>query len=71
MFWEFRAERNHLQLKGSAWWSFKLGVNEYLHLGGTWVAQSVKQPTLDFSSGHDLTVQFVSLSSTSGSALMA
>ena len=23
---------------------------------GAWVAQSVKQPTLDFSSGHDLTV---------------
>ena len=22
---------------------------------GTWVAQSVKHPTLDFSSGHDLT----------------
>ena len=25
--------------------------------GGTWVAQSVKRPTLDFSSGHDLTVR--------------
>ena len=24
--------------------------------GGTWVAQSVKGPTLDFSSGHDLRV---------------
>ena len=24
--------------------------------GGAWVAQSVKQPTLDFGSGHDLTV---------------
>ena len=24
--------------------------------GGTWVAESVKHPTLDFSSGHDLTV---------------
>ena len=23
---------------------------------GTWVAQSVKHPTLDFSAGHDLTV---------------
>ena len=23
---------------------------------GSWVAQSVKHPTLDFSSGHDLTV---------------
>ena len=25
--------------------------------GVAWVAQSVKHPTLDFSSGHDLTVQ--------------
>ena len=24
--------------------------------GGTWVTQSVKSPTLDFGSGHDLTV---------------
>ena len=24
--------------------------------GGAWVAQSVKRPTLDFGSGHDLTV---------------
>ena len=24
-------------------------------VGGAWVAQSVKQPTLDFDSGHDLT----------------
>ena len=24
--------------------------------GGTWVAQSVKHSTLDFGSGHDLTV---------------
>ena len=24
--------------------------------GGTWVAQSVKRPTLDLGSGHDLTV---------------
>ena len=23
---------------------------------GTWVAQSVRHPTIDFSSGHDLTV---------------
>ena len=23
-------------------------------LGGPWVAQAVKRPTLDFSSGHDL-----------------
>ena len=27
---------------------------------GTWVAQSVKRPTLDFSSGHDLTVMRLS-----------
>ena len=25
-------------------------------VGGTWLAQSVKGPALDFSSGHDLTV---------------
>ena len=25
--------------------------------GGAWVAQSVKHPTLDFDSGHDLTVR--------------
>ena len=24
---------------------------------GTWVAQSVEEPTLDFGSGHDLTVR--------------
>ena len=29
--------------------------NKY-HLGGAWVAQSVKCPTLDFGSGHDLMV---------------
>ena len=26
------------------------------HSGGTWVAQSVKHPTLGFSSGHDFKV---------------
>ena len=26
-------------------------------VGGAWVAQVVKHPTLDFSSGHDLTVR--------------
>ena len=32
-------------------------VNAYIKKkGGTWVAQLVKHPTLDFSSGHDLTV---------------
>ena len=36
--------------------------------GGSWVAQSVKGPTPDFGSGHDLT-QFMSLSPTLGSAL--
>ena len=34
---------------------------------GVWVAQSVKCPTLDFSSGHDLRV--VGLSPASGSKL--
>ena len=29
---------------------------------GIWVAQSVKPPTLDFGSGHDLAVWFMSLS---------
>ena len=27
-----------------------------IHSRGTWVAQSVKRPTLDFGSGHDLAV---------------
>ena len=33
-------------------------LKEYLILGGegTWVAQLLRRPTLDFSSGHDLTV---------------
>ena len=26
-------------------------------VGGIWVAQLVKRPTLDFSAGHDLTVR--------------
>ena len=30
------------------------GKNDYFR--GTWVAQSVMHPTLDFGSGHDLTV---------------
>ena len=30
---------------------------------GAWVAQSVKRPTLDFGSGHDLTVVRSSLAS--------
>ena len=43
------------------------------HSRGTWVAQSVKRPTLGFGSGHDLRVhefsQFVSSSPSSGSVL--
>ena len=35
--------------------------------GSAWVAQSVKRPSLDFSSGHDLMV--VRSSPTSGSTL--
>ena len=31
---------------------FKIGL-----FGGTWVAQSVEHPTLDFGSGRDLTVR--------------
>ena len=34
---------------------------------GTWVSQLVKNPTLDFGSGHDLTVQ--EIEPTLGSAL--
>lgn len=37
--------------------------------GGTWMAQSVKHPTLNIGSGHDLTV--VSSIPASGSALTA
>ena len=33
----------------------------YQELGGAWVAQSVKHPILDFSSGHDLMVREVEL----------
>ena len=39
------------------WSSFLALQNKIKNpLGGTWVAQSVKHPTLDFSWGHDLTV---------------
>ena len=31
-------------------------MNKTFSLGGTWVAQSAEHPTLDFGSGHDLTV---------------
>ena len=37
------------------------------HSRGAWVAQLVKRPTLDFGSGHDLTV--VQWSPMSGSVL--
>ena len=37
--------------------------------GAAWVAQSVECLTLDFDSGHDLMVQFVGSSPTSGSML--
>ena len=30
--------------------------NSYLFFQGTWVVQSVKHPTLEFGSGHDLRV---------------
>ena len=33
-----------------------IGIKNKHTDGGTWVAQSVKQPILDFSSGHDLIV---------------
>ena len=33
--------------------------------GGAWVAQSVKHPTLDFGSGHNLRVERLSLVSIS------
>ena len=35
----------------------QLGKTLNIYLGGTWVAQSVKHLTLDFSSSHDLTVR--------------
>ena len=40
-----------------------------LHFRGTWVAQVVKRRTLDFSSGHDLTVR--GIEPTLGSVLTA
>ena len=36
---------------------------------GTWVAQSFKRLTLDFSSGHGLTVRFMRSSLAPGSVL--
>ena len=35
---------------------FTVSVVKNIASGGTWVAQWVKHPTLDFSSGHDLPV---------------
>ena len=49
-------------------WKGRSGRKIRKNIGkGAWVAQSVKHPTLDFSSGHDLTV--VRLSPAWGSAL--
>ena len=31
-------------------------LNQFKRKGGTWVAQSVKRPSHDFASGHDLQV---------------
>ena len=45
----------------------QISVNIRVTLGGTWVAQSVKCLTLDFRSGHDLSV--IRLSPMPGSAL--
>ena len=44
--------RQTVYLQGIHFIVYKLYLNK-----GTWVAQSVKYPTLDFSSGHDLTVR--------------
>ena len=44
--------------------SLRLEINR-----GAWVAQSVKLPTLGFSSGHDLMVCEANVSPTWGSAL--
>ena len=42
---------------------------EGLDYGGAWVTQSVKYLSLDFSSGHDLTVCGIGSGPASGSAL--
>ena len=44
----------YMMVSSSVWVSPM--CNEKLEYGGTWVAQSVEHPTLDFGSGHDLTV---------------
>ena len=51
------------------WNSLRTGTNASLNVRyrGTWVDQSVKHPTLDFSLGHDLRV--MRSSPTSGSTL--
>lgn len=35
------------------WWWKKQKISNLCNLWGTWVAQSVEHPTLDFCSGHD------------------
>ena len=37
--------------------SFDSGQNKRPEVRGAWLAQSLKQPTLDFGSGRDLTVR--------------
>ena len=48
---------------------YKRKIDPQCIVGGTWGAQLVKHLTLDFGLGHDLTVQFMSSSPTSGSLL--
>ena len=50
-------------------WQNPVKDKNYLSFGGTWVAQSVECPTLDFGSGRDLTIWFLKSSPTSGSVL--
>ena len=52
------------QVSSASSFSLKTVMGELIQLQvkdttyrGAWVAQSVKRPTLDFSSGHDLTVR--------------
>ena len=41
---------------GFVHWYDQYELKNFMYLRGTWVAQSIKQPTFDFNSGHDLTV---------------
>ena len=45
-------EQSRKGSRGQRWWRSQ---SEFC--GGSWVAQSVKPQTLDFSSGHDLRVE--------------